>query len=317
MPSIPEHWRYINKKPNLVILFGKGKLLDYPFNIPEYLESYRDFFRLAQSKFNIFIVRGVNKYLGRGSFSRGYIFQNGKFKKYNDKISAKVIYDKGDIYSNGGRDWHIVNKQGIKKIAKNKYTSYLLFKKISKPTYLIKSKSDFKRCLKRINTNKAVFKPIYGYEGKGIIIDNKNTLIKKIKKFDGLLQEFIDTSKGIPGICQSYHDLRILIMNGKIIQVYIRIPKKGSLLANVARGGHLKEIGKKLVPSSVLKIVKHIDNKFRKFGQRIYSLDFGLENNKPYLIEINDQPGLPYKKWKMYYHQWHKKLLKTLLNSIK
>lgn len=307
--------RYINKKPNLVILFNKGKLLDYPLNTPQYLQSYRDFFRLAQSKFNIFIVRGKRYYLGQGSFFHGYLFGGGRLKKFNNKIRAKIIYNKGDLYSNGGKNWHIINRQGLRKLAEHKFTTYKSFKKICKSTYLIKSKDDFKKYIKRIKTKKVVFKPALGFEGRGIMISNKSALLKKIKKFDGLLQEFLDTSKGIPNICPSQHDLRVLIMNGKIVQAYVRIPKKGSLLANVAQGGRLKEIRIKSIPGSALKIVNHIDNQLKKFGDRIYSIDLGFENNKPYLFEINDRPGLPYKKWKMYYNKWHRALLRTLLKA--
>lgn len=317
MNRIKKTLRYHKGKPNLVVIHPPGTLEDYPFNIPQYRESYLDFFKLAAKNFNVFYVRNKNKYRGQGSFSEGYQFKNNVFQLYKNKIYARIIYNKTTLYANGGRDWDIVNKWNLYKITSDKFRSYQMFKKLMKPTYRIRNKSEFKKKIIKINTDWAVFKPNRGGEGKGIIIGPKLSIIKKVKKFDGIIQEFIDTSDGIPKIINSYHDMRILVMNGRIIQTYIRIPKKGSYLANIARGGKMKEIKKKLVPKSVLKIVKDIDNKFSKYGARIYAVDFGFEHNQPYLVEINPQPGLPYKKWKMYYNTWHSELLKTLLNAIK
>lgn len=323
--------RYIGGKPNLAIVHPSGTLNDYPFSISGYKKSYFAFMRMAQRKFNIFYIRGPKSYLGQGTFSHGYLMQKDTLEKYNQKIFAKVIYNKCRLRANGGKHWSIVNQENIYKCTYHKYRSYLMFKKFMKPTYRIRSEQDFKKYLKKIKTDIAVFKPVRGAEGKGILIGPKKTFIqamaklkylpkersKRTGKYDGLLQEFIDTSHGIPGIHRTYHDMRILIMNGRVVQTYIRIPKKGSYLANIARGGKMKEIKKALVPPSALKIARFIDNKFRKFGSRIYAIDFGFENKKPFLIEINPQPGLPYPQWKMYYHAWHLSLLKTLLSSIK
>ncbi|MBU0598456.1 hypothetical protein KKF61_05740 [Patescibacteria group bacterium] len=106
-------------------------------------------------------------------------------------------------------------------------------------------------------------------------------------------------------------------MNGRIVQTYIRIPKQGSLLANVAQGGKMLEIKKSAVPKKAIKIAFLIDKKIKRMGNRMYAMDFGFENGRPYVFELNPRAGFPYPQWKMYYHIWHKELLKTLMQCIK
>lgn len=307
-----------DNKPNLVIFFEAGSLFSYPFNIKEYLESYLDFIKEAQSRFNIFVVRGRDKYLGQGRFKEGYSFKKGKFVSFAEPIKAEVIYDKGNLNIDGGKSWSVVNKAGLNEICNDKFKTYQIFKKFHKFTCKFETKRQAKQCLKKMNEGKIVYKPRYGFEGRGIIIDEKNKIIEKIKDFKaGLFQDFIDTSQGVEKICHECHDLRVTVMNGEIIQTYVRLPKKGSLISNVAQGGKLKEFTVGKLDSQLRKIVNEVDRYFKQFGARIYAIDFGIEAGRPYIIEINNAPGLPYKKWEIYYHFWHQKLLATLVAAFK
>lgn len=300
------------KKPNLVYLSNYGTLRDFPLNHKQYRYSTIDLLKKAERVFNVYYVRGSKRHAGKGIFSQGWKIKKGKFIKYNTPIAAKVVFNKAPLHSNGGIDWTIVNKWVLIKQMQNKYRTYQLFKKFMKPTYHITSRRDFSVALKKVTTEKAVYKPNEGSSGRGIIISKKELLKKKMKSFDGLLQDFIDTSGGVPGVCVGTHDMRILMMDGKIIQTYIRLPKKGSLIANIAQGGTMMEIPLKKVPTAALRITRTIDRYFKKYGTRIYAIDFGFEAGKPYLIELNPQPGLPYKEWSMYYTAWHQGVIRIL-----
>jgi len=312
--------RYYNKKPNLVVLFKAGKLFDYPLNVPEYRESYFDLFKVASKEFSVFVVRGVKVHWRQGIFKSGYYFTHSHFQVWPKKIAAKVVYDKNvdELFAaKTNRDWSMINQFGLKKICYNKHLTYLTFPQFHKFTCQFFDKKGALRCLKKIKTDQVVYKPIYGLGGRGIIIGRPKIVLRKLKNFNqGLFQEFIDTSAGITGICPSYHDLRAIIMDGRIVQSYVRIPKSGSLVANVAQGGTLKEISKESLPTSVLKIIKQVDLIFKKFGHRVYAVDFGLEKDQPYLMEINRAPGMPFKKEK-YYHQYHRDLLKVFKAALK
>ncbi|MFH0804686.1 MAG: hypothetical protein V1916_00635 [Patescibacteria group bacterium] len=317
MTYVPVQKRYTGAKPNLVIAHPKNSLADYPFSIPEYRESYTDFCRLASNKFAIYYVRNRRRYLGRGVFAEGYVFRGSQFVPYPHRIYAAVVYNKTGLRVNGGRDWRAVNPWSIYRITSNKFRSYQLFREYMKPTFRVRSPAEVRAAVAQVRTAWAVYKPIRGAEGKGIIIRPKLSILPRLKKINGIIQEFIDTSDGVPGICRTLHDLRILIMSGRVVQTYVRIPKVGSYLANVARGGHLKEITLRQVPSAALRIARAIDrDHFRQYGPRVYAIDFGFERGKPYLFEINAQPGLPYKSWRRYYRVWHRQLLKTLWSAV-
>lgn len=307
--------RTSHNKPNLVILFKEGKLTSYPFSIPAYRESYQDFFSIAEKHFTIYVVRGISKFRGGGLFTSGYLWNGKAFVVHRKKIAARIVYNKGRLFSSGGKEWTVVNKGGLHTIAIYKDVTHKTFPGIMKRGFRVRSKQDAARKIKRIRTSMAVYKPYDGYEGRGIIISSKDNFISKISKCDGLLEEFLDTSKGIPGLTPSYHDVRMTIMDGRLIQTYIRVPKKGSLLANVARGGSLHEFPFQKLPKSAKRIITIVDKKLRRFGHRVYSIDIGFEDNKPYVIEINDQIGLPYKKWELYYRVWHRSLLKVFRDA--
>ena len=89
-----------------------------------------------------------------------------------------------------------------------------------------------------------------------------------------------------------------MIVNGKVAWCHLRVPFGDSLLANAAMGGNLTEVDYQKVPSSIKEVVEEISPDFyKRFDNPIYSLDFGMQNNRPYIFEINDQIGFP--KWEM------------------
>ena len=136
-------------------------------------------------------------------------------------------------------------------------------------------------------------------KGDNIEFGTPNELKKYRIKKAVLIQEFKETEAGIPGLCKGRHDMRIVIIDGKIVWATIRQPKGKSFLANVAKGGSIKEIEIKDVPKSLTPIIKDLTKIFKKkYFNPIFSIDFGFENGKPFIYEINDQIGFPLPKMK-------------------
>jgi len=151
-------------------------------------------------------------------------------------------------------------------------------------------------------------------QGKGIVIDSPEKLstITLEEGVEYCLQEFIDTSKGIPGIVRGYHDLRIIIVDGEIVLCHVRTPKEGSLLANVAQGGSIREVPLEIIPSNILRRVAdtqaHID---QRFDFPLYSIDFGIQNAIPFVFELNDQIGFPSEEMR------HELFITNLIHSLR
>ena len=105
-------------------------------------------------------------------------------------------------------------------------------------THVSKNKEYLKRVIAESEKSKMILKPLDGSGGKGVIvlekraesnisslldfyIDNSNNYV--------ILQEFIeDAQKG---------DIRVLMLNGKPIGAYNRVPADGDIRANIQAGG--------------------------------------------------------------------------------
>ncbi|MBI2657652.1 ATP-grasp domain-containing protein [Candidatus Woesearchaeota archaeon] len=201
----------------------------------------------------------------------------------------------------------LMNDPYIENVCTDKYLTYRLF-----GNYLPKTFFSLKD-LRKIKTGLVVLKPRFGSGGRGIQIREKGA-IKKLKK-DYLLQEFIDTSRGVKGLFPSVHDLRVLVLNGKIIDFYVRAPRKG-LISNVHLGGRVVRV-RGFIPKKVESIALKVDKKFSKFRPRLYSIDFLLDKGqKPFVTELNSQVGFD-----IYYQfkgqaKIYEKICESIISSI-
>ena len=307
---------------NIVVYFTEKGEKAYPFDNPGYLTSYLDFFDASlrrRADLNFYVARG-NSYLGNGFFQGGekYDVKKRGFKSVKNKLFADIIYNKGDLLLSSNEKGNIVNAPQLDRLCKDKMLAALFFPEYSPSTIEVASKEELLRAVFRMSSRKVVIKPVRGQEGEGVRILLKSE-VKKLElafKEPFIVQEFLDTSAGIKGITTGTHDLRVSVMNGEIVETFVRMPKKGGLVANLARGGSLKELNVKDLPAEIVKIVKIVDKRFEMYFPRIYSVDFGWTQGGPKIIELNSQPGLPSPGEKVYRH-WHEKLLETLLSSLR
>jgi predicted ATP-grasp superfamily ATP-dependent carboligase len=279
----------------IVTYFDQIGEMAYPFNTKEYFIAYSVFAKLcADHNVKLFFVRGNNSYLGHMRFNSGYFFTNDTLQKYKGSIVADIIYMKGNQLNLSPED-KALNNPLLSTVCQNKYETYKQFKKYMVPTYLI-TKDNYPDVLAKISTDKVVVKPVIGAEGEEVSILEKNKLTAHYlsDKKDYIAQPFIDSSGGIPNLVSGVHDIRLVLFNGIVKFCNIRQPKRGKLLANLAQGGSLKYIPCKDAPSGLLSIAKSVDNHFKRFIPRLYTIDFMYEKDKPYIVELNDQPGLPY-----------------------
>src|SRR3989344_2459607 len=87
-------------------------------------------------------------------------------------------------------------------------------------------------------------------------------------------------------------DIRLIYLQGKIVQTYVRMAKKESFLCNEHQGGLLKYITQRDVPRSVMIQAKNITKALNR-NSSLFALDFVVSNaGNPYLIEGNTGPGL-------------------------
>ena len=229
---------------------------------------------------------------------KAWTFENNKWKQVkNRKVDLFYYHGKTKgILEECKKMQKIINLPTInhlelEQVCDDKLLTYNIFPELSPKTFIVNDFYELHRIIHYLKSDKIVLKPRFGSNGKGIVIMDKKHLRNGIKK-DTIVQEFIDSSKGILNI-QKTHDLRIIVVDGKINHAYIRTPKNKSLLCNAYLGAEKTFIKNDEIPSSILARVKKIDSHFKYYGPRIYSADFAMdENNKPWLIELNSKPGM-------------------------
>ena len=157
----------------------------------------------------------------------------------------------------------INNPTSIRNISEKLFSSK--YQKFMPPTIFTQNLDEIKKFIKI--HKKVILKPIHSYGGNDIYLLSKLNLylIKKfIKKHN-----YIMCQKFLPKINKG--DKRVFIINGKIVGAISRIPKKGSFLSNLSKGG--KAIKTKLT-NTEKKISKILAKDLKKENIFFAGIDF-------------------------------------------
>ena len=157
----------------------------------------------------------------------------------------------------------INNPTSVRNISEKLFSSR--YQTFMPPTIFTQNLDEVKKFIKTYK--KVILKPIHSYGGNDIHLLSKLNLylIKKfIKKHN-----YIMCQKFLPKINEG--DKRVFIINGKIVGAISRIPKKGSFLSNLSKGG--KAI-KTSLSSSEKKISKILAKDLKKENIFFAGIDF-------------------------------------------
>lgn len=292
-------------KPAIGILFTETAKADRtkPFNTNKSSRVYSVFSQRAE-KYGLNTFVANHKEYFKGNLKNCWYSHKGRWKKSKDK-RVDIVYSRFAAsmfpdnkvskralnfkYKMAG-EVSLVNHPAIDEFCWDKKIVSEIFPECSPKTFIVNSKKGLKIVLPEIRSEKVVIKPRYGTLGKDVFITGKDNLPDKIEK-NTLVQEFIDTSKGIKRVTEGKHDMRLIMINGKLDHAHVRIPKKGSFTSNVALGGKKLFISNSIVPRSAKKMAKKVDMLFRDVYPRIFSVDFLFDDKgKPYIVECNSQP---------------------------
>lgn len=293
-------------RKKIVMYFNKRKMATDPFSdLGKKRDVYHYFFKKGRRMgFDMYAASGKENYLGDLCFKDAFRYDGKKFKHTIETIKASAVYDRNGSMSFPNKEIgpYTLNCIEFKKLCNNKNLTKKVIGQFMPTSFAIKNQDSLIRKLKNFkNDALAVLKPAKGMCGKNIVIDYPNNLrkINLEKNTEYVLQEFVDTSGGISKIINKKHDLRIVLVNGKIVLAHVRTPKKGSLLANVAQGGRLKEVPLNKIPRKIIEVTRKINSLINKrYLSPVYSIDFGIGPERPYVFELNDQIGFPAKNMK-------------------
>lgn len=286
----------------------------YPFTKDEYREAYRDLARMVGTKGGSFvIVRGLSTYTGNMTFFHYWKFENDDFQFHDEPITVDIIYDKGEDFP-PDPDATFLNDPAFDALCSDKEQTALMFPNYVPKTIIVHSAEEMPEALDQLDTDTVVAKPIDGAEGRGIFIESKKEITQHVSEFPYLLQEYIDTTGGIPGLVEGLHDFRMISIDGDIVVSYIRTPKEGLLISNVSLGGTEIEVLPEDIPKEAYELYKVVDAVLSMYPRRVYTVDVALDKSGAWkLIELNGKPGLSPLSMGESYEKFYEKLANLLL----
>lgn len=164
----------------------------------------------------------------------------------------------------------------------NKYVSTYMFRKngINTPGTVVTNSEDEALCA--LGTfSRAVVKPIFGYKGIDVeCVKNNEIGIRKIKELlekNGIvyMQEFIKN----PG-----RDIRVFIVDNRIIGSIYRVAPPGSWINNLSQGGMAK-------PCKLTEEQEELSLRTSSIIGTAYAGVDIIEGDRPYVLEINGTPS--------------------------
>ena len=322
-----------------------------------YNDSYR-YFLLRCKKMGIKAAFATSKdIIGSGLFQSFWTYDK-EWVRNQGKAYSRVLFDKFAPVSikqkkklrvlTSSKSGYMFNTEKLKNIFQNKLETYNYFKEFAIPTIeitnplkrkIIPAKTKLDTVLKkhryRVDFNDGyiikdktgvggfkIYKVDFDKFGVKEIVEHYEVDKKDKKLLSYIIQPFINCTKGFSfGKYCGLMDLRLILLNHKIIQTYIRIAKKGKFKCNEHQGGKLVYMPIKIIPKDVLtmtrKIIKKIDAKLN-VKHSLYTLDFVLSNNgNLYFIEGNTKPGLDWNHRKKINEIKSKELINLIVGELK
>ncbi len=273
------------------VFFQEAGALAYPFSKQKYIRHISQLGSAIEELGADFrVVRHQSSYLGAGKFDQSWQLINEQVIE-TGAITADVVFDKGLFVGDGKVP--VLNCQEINDICTNKYKTFELFPKYSPQTFLVADVAELDAALAAISGNYKVVKPLDGLEARNVHIGDSKYLKEQEYIYPLLVQEFIDSQAGIPGIIDGVHDFRVAILNGEIVHSLVRTPGPGKLVASVSQGGIMKVVENiDSLPQETWELIEYVEQRMAIYGSRFYGIDMAFVNGEPKIIELNSRVSI-------------------------
>jgi glutathione synthase/RimK-type ligase-like ATP-grasp enzyme len=283
---------------SIVIFCTSLKLGGEPISSNYYWEAYLDLLLALKDRgVEAYFATDNNTYLGGGLFSVAYTadtkIKDPKYLRAVKGVKANVVFERAESDPFQGKDVAVINPEAIRRIANNKIAIYQQFPALQPASVVVNDHNALIAAIDVVAAEKVVVKEPDGYGGEAVYIGTKTEVLERIPttKYPLLVQEFVDTSGGVPGYGPGVHDVRLEICGGQITCFYIRQAQAGQLHSNVHLGGTMTFLPTEDVPTELVKLVAEIDQVFAP-SPRFYAADFAHSRQGWRLIELNDYVGL-------------------------
>jgi hypothetical protein len=298
---------------HVAVFFDEPGFEDYPFDVvDDYRPAYHELAKRITDRGGTFsIARSQDTYLGKNRFSRGWTFRDGAFRETSKPFVVDIIYNKG--YFKPDAEAVVLNVPELDTICTDKWVTCAEFGDLCPRTKLVRNEEELAKAAEELGPGDLIAKPVDGHEGKGIVKGSAAEMRGMKLSFPLLLQEFLDSSAGIPGLIDGIHDFRMIVVRGELILSYVRTPKPGGFLANVSQGGAEIPVALDKIPAGARDILKIVESKLARFPDRVYCLDVVFARGRWYIMELNSKPALSPGTWGPNYLRFQERLTDVLM----
>jgi len=295
--------------------------------------------------------------IGPGLF-QSYWTYDSKWTKHQGKASSAVLFDKFtpgtqeqqhrlELMTSKKSVYTFSNKE-IKDIFLNKLNTYKYFREFAIPTVAVANPSQRTIALAKQSLDTVLDHHQYEMDvDDGYILkDQTGSGGYKIYKVDFdtvgsedimkyyahdknekkllsyVLQPFINCTDGFHFENYSgFIDLRLILINQKIIQAYIRVARDGNFRCNEHQGGDLVYIPLSVIPRTVRAMSKQITQQLHTIvdlKHSLFALDFIQSNDgNLYFIEGNTNPGIDWDHGKKINEVKSKELIDIIVRELR
>lgn len=332
----------------------------FPFSLKGryniYNDSYR-YFLLQCKRMGLRVIFTTSEdIIGAGLFKSFWTYTT-KWVKHEKKAYASTLFDKFTPTTfaqkkalrllTSSPEVYIFNNKKIADLFQNKLATYKRFKEFAIPTVEITNPSRQSIALAKMKLDKVlkghrynkdftdgyiikdttgaggfkIFKVDFANRGYEKIIENYASDKKGKKLLSYVLQPFIDCTKGfVFGKHHGLIDLRVILLNHRIIQTYIRIAQKGNFRCNEHQGGNLVYMPLATIPKEVREMMGKITKNLRKaldLSHTLFAVDF-IKSNRGnlYFIEGNSNPGVDWNHTKKINELKSKELINVIVSEL-
>lgn len=247
----------------------------------------------------------------KGKLLRRLLFSSAQVKPFNDPALFNLFFDKQKTYE-------ALPQYSIPTVLLTDNTHYGLVESCQSLARLTDAHPysiDFGPDI--------VMKDRFGSGGRRVYKFNSNQPQSMVKilsqkpQVSYVLQPFTNFDQGFThNHCSLSTDIRLIYLNGRVVQSYIRTAKAGEFRCNEHRGGLLTYLPlAKLPPALVTK--SHQIAKILNKEHSLFTLDFIISNNgNSYFLEGNTGPGLDWNTSLSKNETEAKKLIRLIVDEL-
>ncbi len=218
-----------------------------------------------------------------------WLLYDGKpFPKYDVVITRPSVLDNVDLYASLIEQMEMAgillfNKYDAILKAKNKVKTMQILDHYDIPipkTVFVRRADDLKQAAKLVGGFPLIVKQPVGSFGNGVTIIESMRALKSVLLWDRpmyLLQEFVKYSRG--------QDIRVFVVNGKVVGSMMRAAMKGEFRSNIELGGKGRPVEISEEEASIaLRAIQALD---LNYG----GVDIMRSRNGVVVLEVNSNPG--------------------------